>query len=1099
MIKIFFSHVCNDEQSHALLDWISERIRKDLKQFEPFIACRTRGWNDARELNDHLDESHFFVPVITDEFPSRSNCDAELKRARDRKEANGLFPVNIPIKFGCRSETMEGLGFRINQQTSEGERWIDFLESSEWEAKYDELRERLVGTAIRLNIVGDQDFYKDVKLLDVILAESKPTAAQIRCAIDLCRSGEEYGNYFFRRLRQKEWVYYLKSSGFFQRNPEPIEDPKQRGYFAIPFWPVLDYLEQVSKECDKPENQELAKELMQIIREVTRPKGGKKADNYRTWWYFTKIMANLPTEVITLEDIGLLTEWVYSNFSTTLVGDELGKTLLPKLLASADTQDWEKAAKIIEIVTRIRWTERKYGESDVEKVANTAIDLYWLRELLKKNGLLLGEKCGKAVVEVLKTRVREVLSSRDDLYCYIWRPAIEDHEQNIGDNEARHVLISALRDVLLGYSKSGDAEVKGILRSLLLDDLCVLKRIALYVLDGQYELHGELFWEILNAEIFNSNLGHELYNLLTKHFKECSPERQNQVITIIRNLTREWDKEDDKASLDARLRLKWLLPLKGQGNDDADKLYEEYLIIVKAPPQHPEFASYVEGGSVQEIRPCSVGDLLSKTIAEIVDYLNSFKETGQWETPTEEGLGEVLKEAVKQKPAKFEGELALFLKAKLSYWLYLIRAFEELWANKKIIDWEKVLKFCLSIVESNSFWENADEKQAAGMIPTRPRITSAISSLIESGVKDDEWAFDERHLGLAEQIIVKILQKEPPTAKGQSNDPLTEAMNTPKGHCIEALFNYALRQSRLLGKRGADRAQFWQRIQPVFDNELQLCQGNNFEFSALAGGCLPNLIYLNRTWTEQNIDKIFLLEYESNWRYAIGGYAYVHTVYDEIYKLLREHGHFRKALGIEFENRHIREQVIQNICIAYLRGLEDLNEGLFADLLRAWRENDISEIIRFFWMLRKGDFKEETRNLILNFWRQCYQKIRGQEEAHGAILSDLTLLTSFLTGIPDEEKDWLLQVAPYVDERHNSSFFLEYLDGLTDKNPDAVAEITLKMLGRTAPNYKKEDVRSIVEKLYKAELKTKANEICDAYARKGNYELLRDLYEKYNQ
>jgi hypothetical protein len=281
---------------------------------------------------------------------------------------------------------MEGLGFSINQQTSEGELWIDFSESNLWEAKYEELRERLLGTAVKLNILGDQDFYKDIEHLDLILKRDKPTAAEIKFAIDLCRRGEEYGNYFFRGLRKKDWVYYLKSFGFFQGNPHPIEDRKQKGFFAVPHWPVLDYLERVSKECCEPANRELAKELMEIIREVTRPKDRKKADNYRTWWYFTKIMADLPTEVITLEDIGLLSDWVDSIFSTTLVGDELGKALLPKLLISHDSKDWEKAAKVVEIVTRIRWVERRHSEAEVERVPIAVIDLYWLRQLFKKNG-----------------------------------------------------------------------------------------------------------------------------------------------------------------------------------------------------------------------------------------------------------------------------------------------------------------------------------------------------------------------------------------------------------------------------------------------------------------------------------------------------------------------------------------------------------------------------------------------------------------------------------------------------------------------------------------------------------------------------------------
>jgi len=1096
MIKIFFSHVCNNEKSHAFLDWLSEKIRRDLKEFEPFIACRTRSWNDASDLNDHLDESHFFVPTVTEEFPTRPNCNAELKRSRERKESTGSFPVIIPIRFGCQSETMEALGFRIDQEASTGELWIDFSDSTDWESKYEEFRERLAGTASRLKLLGSQSFYQDAEHLDIILKRDKPTAFEVKSAIDLCRRGEEYANYFFRRLKNKEWISHLKAFRFFQGNPDPVEDPKQRGYFAIPFWPVVDYLEAVSKECEKPENRELALEIMQIIREVTRPKDAKKADNYRTWWYFIKIMANLPTDVITLEDIDLLGEWVASNFSTTLVGDELGKTFLPKLLASNERGDWNKAAKVVEIITRIRWVERKYGDS-VERVGHAAIDLYWLRELFKKNAFQLGERCRTAVVGVLKARVQEVVNSKDR-YSYVWRPAIESHHQNIGQNDVRNMFISALRDVLLGYSKSSDEEVKQVLRALLHDDLCVLKRLGLFTLGERFEIHGELFWEVLSPALFDSNLAHELYNLLAKNFKNFPPERQNQVLDIIENLARDWRKDEDKALLDARLRLKWLHSLKGQGSDEADKLYEAYLGIAKSPPEHPEFAAYVQGGVVPNTPPCSVDELLSKSVSEIVEYLNVFKESGEWRAPTEEGLGETLKEAVKRIPAKFEDELGLFLKARQSYSYYLLRALEELWGGRNPINWEKTLKFCLAIIESKGFQEAADEKQVGDLAPTRSWITSAICSLIEAGVKNDEWAFDEQYLDLAESIITQILENEPPTVKEDSADYFGHAINTPKGRSIEALFNYALRKVRLLSKRNEDRMPFWKHIQPLFDRELELCMGSNFEFSALAGAYLPNLLYLSNPWTEKNIDRIFSDNHELNWQAAMHGYAYVNTVYQEIYKLLKEHGHFGKALQSDVTTSQVREKIIQNICIGYLEGWDDLEAGLFGELIRDWREHDVSEVIRCFWMLREADLKEEARRRILNFWGHCYEKLKGQEEANGQILSNLSLLTEFLADISANQKEWLLQAAPYVDENHNSSFFLEYLDQLTQANPEAVAEIMLRMLTRTAPPFNEEHVRSIVEKLYMADLKNQANGICDGYARSGN-QALREVYEKYNR
>ena len=94
---------------------------------------------------------------------------------------------------------------------------------------------------------------------------------------------------------------------------------------------------------------------------------------------------------------------------------------------------------------------------------------------------------------------------------------------------------------------------------------------------------------------------------------------------------------------------------------------------------------------------------------------------------------------------------------------------------------------------------------------------------------------------------------------------------------------------------------------------------------------------------------------------------------------------------------------------------------------------------------------------------------------------------------------WLLQSAPYVDENYHSTFFLEDLDRLANGNPKEVAQIFIKMLESTVPTFKKDNIRSIVEKIYKAGLKAEANGICDRYARAGYPNLLRDLYEKYNQ
>lgn len=1099
MVKLFFSHVCS-VAAHQFLDWISERVKKDLQKFEPFIACKNRDWNDARELNAHLDESQFFIPAITDEYPDSLNCTAELSRSRTRKNSEGMFPVILPIKFGCNSDLMQRLGFKINQGTSEGERWIDFSDSKNWEPSYEEFIERVTTTALKQNLIGDEDFYKDCQHLDIIIKRSRPTAPEMKFAVDLCRKGKEYGNYFFGKLVQKEWIDYLKSFGFFKNNPPPIESPKQAGLYAVPQWPVLDYLEKVSKECNEPEDHQYAEALMQIIRDVTRPKDGEKADNYRTWWYFTKIMSNLPADVIKLDDIDLVNDWLDSKFRISLVDGELANVFMPKLLQSSVESDWKKATKLVEIVTRIRWVEIKYSEDHVVREPHAIIDPIYLQELFKKNHDLLGGRCGNEVTEILKTQLKEVLRpDKDDLYSYIWRPAIEDHEQNIG-NDTRNVLISGLRDVLLAYPDTQTADAKSALHGLFNENILILKRIALYIINERYGTFADLFWEVITHELFDINLRHELFELLKRHFRDFSPTQQNQLVDIIDALTKDWREGADKTLLDAGLRLDWFQALKGQGNERVDRLYEEYLRIVKYPSEHPAFSSYIETWA-GEISPCSVEELLSKSVSEIVQYVNSFKGSTKWKEPTEEGLAEVLKGAVKQKPEKFENDLSLFLETRLTYQHSILRAFEELWNDKKIFNWGKVLDFCFSIISPDQFWQQSDAPKEPGLQPTRTWITSVISGLIETGVKTDGWAFEETFLPKAEEIILWIIEKEKSTAKGQEGNALNEAMNTPKGHCLMALVNYSLRRARLADKRKEERSHFWRRIQPVFDRELNQCTGGNFEFSALAGTYLLNLNYLSKEWIAANINKIFPINYRSNWRCAMEGYAYVSTFDPNIYRLLKEHGHLKEALRTNFKAPHVRQKLIQSISVGYLQGLEGLEgtESLFALILQDWKWEDIFEIISFFWSYHHVQKLEDgIRGLILDFWRWCSAKIRGNEADNASILSDLNLLTAFLMGISEEQKTWLLQSAPYVDEKYHSSFFLEYLDRHTSQYPEAVAEVYLKMLERTTPTYNGENIQSIVGKLYQAGLKEKANTICNKYAQYERPDLLRDLYDQYN-
>jgi len=55
----------------------------------------------------------------------------------------------------------------------------------------------------------------------------------------------------------------------------------------------------------------------------------------------------------------------------------------------------------------------------------------------------------------------------------------------------------------------------------------------------------------------------------------------------------------------------------------------------------------------------------------------------------------------------------------------------------------------------------------------------------------------------------------------------------------------------------------------------------------------------------------------------------------------------------------------------------------------------------------------------------------------------------------------------------------------------------LALLSKTTITYREEDIKSLVEKIYKYGKKDEADEICNTYGSRG-IDFLRDIYEKCN-
>jgi len=1028
----------------------------------------------------------------------------------------------------------------------------------------------------------------------------------------LIKNDEHFRNHFFGRVRSVDWFHPLKEKGYF--SPENAPGPKttdEEGYYSIPQWKVLPYLERVSQQINVPGNERYTDELLTIIRDVSNYRGtnNRHIDNYRTWWYFVKILLNIPNKDITLEIIDLISIWLDSRFNVLLTGSEIATKLLPKFLPDIPTkEDIQKAEMILDHITAVKGIElpEKLEPSIPADRENPrpAIDKFWLVESFIKQGnaARIGEKCTEKPIYFIADRLKEIFRHRNPVYqhdiefedktCHIAVLHTKDYEfdcsveivtNQLRDREhlnfkivkcknnkcfvekikieiskstmikeieerldkelelfyenifydysfiwfrslsgvteptiydMKKVLTLILRDILLEKARKDKLVIQGFLGHRYQYPL--FKRLVLFVISECWNDFKEEFWKIINTpngeELFDdSNYEPEIYTLLEKNIGEFTSQEKERIKEII-------EKGPQRFLPDTYIdywKQKWYSALK----DDPDfaELYHRY----RKKTQMKEEISFREP-AVQVgpgPPPLTKEEVLDMSNEELAKFLSKFKTKDMWRGPTAGGLSDILRKAVKEQPEKFISDLLPFLNTNYYYVYSILWGVRDAWNNRKSIEWGKLLNFIKQYTDRDKFWEDRLKMEGRDFWDADHRwVAGMVGELIQEGTRDDNWAFPEKYLSAAQEILFLIIDNLKIRQIEEIKDPVSHALNSTFGKTITALIFLAWRIARLEERKGEKEGIKWSddirnKYEKVFEEGI-------LEAYTLFGQYLPVLHAIDKLWVEQKIKEFESIE-EQMWSVFMSGYLFNRALYHELYRLMRRH--YLKAISYPFEREYAEEGVVQHIGLSYLYGFEDFSEdSLFGKMLERWNPSHMQELISFFWMQRKNlmesaeedisdsNQNERLKNRIIQFWRRLHEKYKDEDrdsltEDDKKILSRVTLLAVFLSRIDDENVEWLTLSAPYVILDFNILFFIEYLDDLKDKGDKIesskyIGRIFLKMLDEFIPEYKDENIRSIVEFLYKTkeeEIVDIANEICNIYLSHG-LEFLRDIYEEYN-
>lgn len=920
------------------------------------------------------------------------------------------------------------------------------------------------------------------------LIEIKSDASEVKL-FQLILNDKPFEDYTFRKMAEHktsfQWLIALKDKGYFDggKNLPPQEVKEQPGFFTIPFWNVLPYLEQVAKINKENPSGEITNGLVEIVDSVIsfRDGDGKRIDNYRTDWFITKIIFMLPYEKWDEKHIDFVRMTIKGSFGGSLIQSEIIKSVLPSLIGHKLVN---LILKLLEVIL-----DFKVADEKTEKI-KSVMEEYWLGDALKKFKKQIAELCGLEAVKIGINTIQRVLKEDKNEFSEVWITAIEDNSQNQFPDRYECQLVFFIRDM---FENLKPEEIRDIIKELLTVEYDIFKRIAIHTINRHYKELNDLFWGWNDNPLNEYECKHELFELLKENCSLFTKEQIDKLLGWIESKDYgEYDDERKEQAL-AYKKKEWLSTLLPTNDSDVIKKYKEYDGITPGEIEHAGFLSWHESGWANDISPIPPDELLKKTNEEIAEYLRIPLPERGWKKPSQEGLEDCLRQCVKENPEKFTKNLKPFLKVPRIYQNSILRGFYETRISGEI-SWKKVFEFIAEIIGSNDFWSEKNEKQNY-----RDWIISTIADLVERGANHESNLFGDELLPEIEKILLTLVEKTE-AEEPQMKRLIDHVLNSPKGKIFSAIIHYSFCYSRL---KKDEKIKWPEAIKKDFTRRLDRSIEPSIDYSVTLGKYLGNIIYLDKEWVFNNIEKIFPKNDPKHWDAAFGGYLSSRHIYGEPYQLLRKNGHYAKALETDFSDDYAQEKLVQHICVGFLEDWEKLDDSksLICLLLNKGKPKHLSEIVQFLGSVEGEGSKKKVKEKIKPLWKRLFEILEKNQndKTYQSTISGLHRWLDIIDEIDDEITPWVKLTAKYINVNFRDSQLVKNLVKHVEKNPKNVGEIYIEMLnGGAYPEFKQEEIKTIVQCLYSSGFKEYANTICNMYGEVGYY-FLRELYEENNK
>src|SRR5581483_7932524 len=762
-----------------------------------------------------------------------------------------------------------------------------------------------------------------------------PTPDQVDRAIALLAHPEQR-RYFFDRLENPHWIEPLKQKGFF-RNPPAVVRDKEKGTVQFPPWSESQYLARMALH-------DPAKVLGVALLIET--------DNIRVNEDLLDAALAMPAEIAAKLESKVLT-WIespYSPFWPEKFGDLVGHL--------ARGNQVEVALKLAQRLLAVL-----PGQGALSQ-ARGRFEAWHYEGILEKNlpDLVAAAKvhalnllCNLLNNAIQLSHDQEEQEEGED-YSNIWRPAIEG-ERHRGFHEIRDLLVSAVRDAAIQIVRGDQALLASVLEELERKPWKIFRRIGLHVLRSfPGSAQNLVRSRLMNRTLFEDHGTQREYALLLRdRFDSLSGDDQYEILSWLeqgpdldqfRESRKAWGglppTEEESAAYAGPWRvrrLKWILDsLPTEWKQRYEALVQQF-----GEPQDREMVPRAEAVWVGLRTPKSQEELDAMSIAEVIDYLKSWRPSDDPLGPSPEGLARQLKNVVAAHPGRFTQGVLSFRDVDPTYVRAVLEGLHDAVRERPFV-WEPVLDLCVWIVnQPREIQGRAVKKWDADQDwgPTR----SAIARLLMAGLQERE---SELPLPLRDKvwkILLQLTEDPEPSPQyerefgGTNMDPVIMSINTVRGEAMHTVVRYALWVRRHIEK-GENAEQRTGRgfgempeVREVLESHLDPAHDPALAIRAIYGEWLPWLALLDRSWTIGNLSRIFPEDDNQKDLRNAAWEAYIVFCqpYDDAFDVLK--GEYARAVerigAIPADRQHHGdpdEHLAEHLMVFYWRGKLDLDE-----------------------------------------------------------------------------------------------------------------------------------------------------------------------------